>query len=275
MNNRQMQIGLWTGGIAFWVSMMGMSAQGVDEQAPTPHIGIIIDDMGYGLHEGLKAVGLPGPLAYAILPFSPNGKELAQAARKNGKEVLLHMPMQAVSDDHLLGPGALTLDMSRAQFTDTLERALLSVPLATGVNNHMGSLLTRHPGPMRWLMEAIRGHGYFFVDSRTSPLTVAAEIARQNHVPYLSRDVFLDNIQDARDIEAQFERLITLARERGAALAIAHPHPDTIMFLTEVLPTLNDKGVRLVSLKEMIALRTQSNREWQLSLSPSPTDAKN
>ena len=231
--------------------------------------------MGYGLHEGRQAIALPGPLAYSILPFSPNGSELALEASRKGKEVLLHMPMQSNSAEHLHEPSALTIDMSHTQFVDTLQRAMTSVPLATGINNHMGSLLTRHPGPMQWLMETIRAHGYFFVDSRTTPYTVAADIAKRNHVPNLTRDVFLDNVEDKAYINAQFDRLIALAKKQGTALAIAHPRPQTIAMLSRVLPSLNDYGVRLVSLREMIAYQTRSNTEWQLSLSHSRMDVKN
>lgn len=277
IKNRRSRLSLSVRGLAVCVGLLsGLGIQGAEyNNGARPQISIIIDDMGYGLHEGREAIALPGPLAYSILPFSPNGNELALEASRKGKEVLLHMPMQSTSGNHLLEPSALTIEMSHTQFVDTLQRAMMSVPLATGINNHMGSLLTRHPGPMQWLIETIREHGYFFVDSRTTPYTVAADIARRNHVPNLTRDVFLDNVQDATHINAQFERLVALAKQQGTALAIAHPHPKTIAVLSRVLPSLSDYGVHLVSLREMIAYRTRSDTEWQLSLSRSQMDAKN
>ena len=65
----------------------------------------------------------------------------------------------------------------------------------TGVNNHMGSLLTRHPGHMLWLMRTLQQHGenpLFFVDSRTTVATVARRLAVENGVPNTDRNVFLD-----------------------------------------------------------------------------------
>ncbi len=133
-----------------------------------PAISIIIDDIGARLRADRRAIDLPGPVAFAFLPHTPHGPALAELAHAQGKEVLLHMPMQAIEDGPL-GPGAVTLHMDRTEFVDAVRRALATVPHVSGVNNHMGSLLTRHPGHMTWLMQELKARGnLFFVDSRTS-----------------------------------------------------------------------------------------------------------
>ena len=58
----------------------------------TPRISIIIDDLGYRLDDGRRAIELPGPVAYAILPETPGTQRLAEFAKERGKEVLLHLP---------------------------------------------------------------------------------------------------------------------------------------------------------------------------------------
>ena len=121
-----------------------------------PSISIIIDDLGYRQKEDLLALSLPGPVAYAILPHAPYTKKMVSIASKNGKEILLHQPMQAYENNELLGPGALTLNMTHKEFVKTLEKNMSSVSNIIGVNNHMGSLLTRHPGHMQWLMNVIK-----------------------------------------------------------------------------------------------------------------------
>src|SRR5690606_5331375 len=189
-------------------------------------------------------------------PHSPHAAEMAALAAERGKEVLLHLPMEPAepSMNHFLGPGALLLDMSREDFLTTLAADLDSVPYATGVNNHMGSLLTRHAGRMEWLMDALKTHGKFYVDSMTSNLSVAGEVAMRRRVPHLRRDVFLDNRQDAGDIRRQFARLIDVARRHGRALAIGHPHPQTLSVLEEELKALPRYGVRLVAPHELLAI---------------------
>ena len=221
-----------------------------------PSISIIIDDIGYRHDQDLRALELPGAVALAILPHSPHAREMSELASGRGKDVLLHLPMEpaAPSMSHFMGPGALLLDMDHDEFTRTLLEALDSVPHAVGVNNHMGSLLTRHTGRMEWLMDSLRLHGKFYVDSMTSSLSVAGKVAMRRNVPHLRRDVFLDNLQDPGDIRDQFARLIDLAHRRGHALAIGHPHPSTLEVLEQELTALHRRGVRLVGLRELLEM---------------------
>ena len=130
-----------------------------------PRIAIIIDDLGYHLETGHRAIGLPGPLAYAILPGTPRGRLLAEAAHRNGKEVLLHLPLQAIEQPQWAEPGGITLDMSETALRDAFAAALESVPFAIGVSSHRGSLLTRHPGHMFWLMQEIRARDDLWFDA--------------------------------------------------------------------------------------------------------------
>ena len=264
-------IGLLVG--AMWAHSVS-AAPPAPTVATSPAISIIIDDLGGRLAPGLRAVRLPGPVACAFLPHSAHTRELALTAHSYNKEVLLHLPMQPV-DRRALDPGGLSLDMTQGEFVRALQQDLAAVPHVAGINNHMGSLLTRHPGHMLWLMQEINRQGeLFFVDSRTTSSTVAMQVAVENHVPSVDRDVFLDNDPSPAAVRAQFERLLALAQEHGLALAIGHPHPGTLAVLEELLPTLPQRGIRLVSLAEMIKLQHARTTPWHASLSPSPPAAK-
>ena len=220
-----------------------------------PHIALIIDDIGDNLHLGLRAVRLPGNVTCAFLPHTTYARRLAVSAHKRNKEVMLHLPMES-EVGKAPGPGALTLDMTRAEFIQTVDADLEAIPYASGVNNHMGSLMTQHPGDMRWLMQEINRHGnLFFVDSRTTEYTVAQQVARESGIPNVRRDVFLDNVQEPAAIAAQFARFITLAKHRGTAVAIGHPHPTTLRFLEKQLPRLREEGIELVSVSELIKFK--------------------
>ncbi len=218
-----------------------------------PRIALIIDDLGYGLAAGRRAVRLPGPVACAVLPETPRGRLLAEFAAAQGKEVLLHLPLQAQNSEDDGNAGALHIDMSRERFAAAFAESIQSVPHVTGVNNHRGSLLTRHPGHMRWLMEELNARdGLFFVDSYTTHHSVALQAATEAGVPAARRDVFLDADRSAAGVQKAFDRLVRLARKRGSAIGIGHPYPETLEFLERVLPTLNAEGIELVPLSELI-----------------------
>ncbi len=267
--------GLLLGGF----SLGGLSQAGErDELTPVslkPVVGLIIDDLGDRLGAGERAIALPGHVTYSILPQTTFSRHLAELAHHQGKEVMLHQPMQP-QGDHPMGPGGLSLHMTRQEFISTLRANLESVPHARGLNNHMGSLLTRHPGQMGWLMHELwQQDNLYFVDSTTTNQTVALKVALEHHLPGLRRNIFIDHARDEAAIRAQFQRFVAQAKAVGTSLAIAHPYPETLLVLEELLPTLSEQGIRLVPISELIVHRNQRREQlWQASLSPSPTAVK-
>ena len=234
-----------------------------------PSIALIIDDLGNQRGPGQQVVALPGPVACAFLPFGHYTRKLAHQAHSRGKEVMLHLPMQSVSGGHT-DQGEIVLDMTRRQITGTLQAVLAAVPHVSGINNHRGSLITRHPGHMTWLMQSIREHGdLFFVDSRTTAATVARRIAAENGIPSIERNVFLDNDRQPNAVLAQFRRLINIARRDGTALGIGHPYPDTLFVLAQELARLDDYNIEIVSVNRLIEITNGSKQPWQTSSYPS------
>ncbi len=230
-------------------AVSGYSAK--PEQHVAAVLAVIIDDLGYSLTRGRSAIALPGPITVAILPFAPHTTALAKLAAATGADVILHEPMQA-SHELPTEPGTLTAAMSSTELADAFERALADVPQAIGVNNHTGSLLTARRSAMMSLMRELRLHGLFFLDSRTTPKTVARSVAIENGIPAGRRDVFLDHVADARDIAAEFERAIVIARRQGHAVLIAHPYDISLEFLQRALPTLAERGVVQVRLVDLV-----------------------
>jgi hypothetical protein len=143
--------------------------------------------------------------------------------------------------------------MDREEFGDTFARALKSVPHAIGVNSHRGSLLTRHPGHMLWLMQELRARkNLFFVDSYTTPLSVAVRIARESGIDARKRDVFLDPDQAPETVAREFERMKSLADRRGSVIAIGHPYAATLDLLERELPKLAAEGYELVTISDLV-----------------------
>lgn len=232
--------------------------------AAQPRLAIVIDDLGNRLAEGQRAVTLPGAVTCAFLPGTPHALALAELAHRTGKEVILHQPMQSVAGQ-ALGPGAITLDMTRTAMVRTLRANLRALPHVAGMNNHMGSLLTRHPGHMTWVAAALReaAPGLYFLDSRTSPRTVAERMAREVGVATTRRDVFLDNVRDPEAIRAQLRVAAERARRQGSAVAIGHPYPETLEVLEAELPRLALAGIRLVPASRVVALRARGDRRGE------------
>lgn len=220
---------------------------------PVPVISVIIDDLGEQLQATRRAIRLPGRIDCSFLPDGRLVTQLAEQAHARGKEVMLHLPMEA-RETRRLGRVALTHDMDDAGIRATLRRALSLVPHARGINNHMGSLVTEDPAMMASLMHELRLHeGLFFIDSRTSPHSIAAASARQLGIANGERDIFLDNDRDITAIARQFEKLLRQARRNGSAIAIGHPYPETLAYLEYTLPRLQRRQVELVPVSELLS----------------------
>jgi polysaccharide deacetylase 2 family uncharacterized protein YibQ len=241
-----------------------------------PMFAIIIDDIGYHHSTDAQAVELPIALTCAFLPNTPYASQLARKAYEQGKEVMLHLPMEAMHGQNL-GPGGLTLDMSEAQFKSSLDSSIQSLPHVRGINNHMGSLLTQHPGHMAWLMHELKlNPSMYFIDSRTTTQTVALKLAREYGIPSLKRDVFIDSIpNDESYAIQQLEIARNVAIEKGYVIAIGHPFEATLNAIRHIASKYNNDDLRFVTISQLINELDTRQPQWHAYLSPSLKAAKN
>src|SRR5208283_287572 len=168
-------------------------------------LAVIIDDAGYNLGELQAFLDLPGPLTIAVLPNLPHSGESARRVIAAGKDLILHCPMEATGDEDP-GPGALRTDQSPAEVESRLAAAFASVPGALGMNNHMGSRATADEALMRTVLGFLKRDGKFFLDSRTTADTVGPRVAGELGVPFLQRDIFVDENTADTAIAAAFSR---------------------------------------------------------------------
>lgn len=231
---------------AIFIPVSFMAQAGPNE----PRLAIVIDDVGYNLRRAEEIMDLPVELTLGMLPYAPFAQQIAERAHSHGREVILHQPMEPVTADRL-EPGTLELKMSAERFHREFADSLARLPNVTGVNNHTGSLLTAHRLPMEWLMAGLARRGLYFLDSRTTPHTVAETTARDLDVPTIRRDVFLDHVRTEEFLEVAYARSLAIARERGHAVVIAHPYAITVAFLEKKLAEL-PADVTLATLSELV-----------------------
>src|SRR5262249_54101595 len=128
-----------------------------------------------------------------------------------------------------------------------------AVPAADGVNNHQGSGATADQKLMNDLMRVLKDEGVFYVDSRTTAATVAFDAAKREGVPAAFRNVpFLDDRKEKEAVKQQLRLAIAGARQKGEALAIGHPRPETLAALREMRTAARTSGVELVLVSELV-----------------------
>ena len=200
-------------------------------------LAIVIDDFGYRPSEENKVLQMPAAISVAVLPDAPGARQMAIKAHQSGHEVLIHLPMAPLSKQPL-EKDTLTPEMSSEEIARILRSAVNSVPYAVGLNNHMGSKMTSSLPGMVKMMQALNQYNFYFLDSMTIGNSQSVPAAQGTHVKVLKRRVFLDDSQDINAIRQQFTRAVKLAQRDGYAIAIGHPHPNTVRVLQQMLPTL-------------------------------------
>ncbi|HDD43719.1 MAG TPA: divergent polysaccharide deacetylase family protein [Candidatus Desulfofervidus auxilii] len=221
-----------------------------------PLLAIIVDDLGYDLTVVKQLLDLNLDLNYSILPFLPYTEEIAEWLHLVNAEILLHLPMEAKGHPHLNHqPGILLLNMSPLALKTQLKNDIKAVPYIKGVNNHMGSKFTQDTKAMFLVLSEIKKYRLYFVDSFTTPKSVAYKVAKKIGLPTVKADLFLDNNQDILSIKKRLKQLAYLAKTQGSALGICHPYLTTLLVLKEELPQLA-KDFEFVTISDFLFNRT-------------------
>jgi polysaccharide deacetylase 2 family uncharacterized protein YibQ len=216
-------------------------------------LAIIIDDMGSSMSEARSLAAIGVPLNFSIIPGLRNYREVALFAESIGIETMVHMPMQSKGwPERRLEANGLLVSMDGAELRERVNGFLRDIPGAVGANSHMGSEFTEHEDKMRSVLETLKNKDLFFVDSVTSNRTTGLRLAREMGIKSGRRHVFLDNEQERGYILGQLGQAVKLAKKTGSAIAICHPHRETIATLASALPGLAAQGITLVPVSQLV-----------------------
>jgi hypothetical protein len=197
-------------------------------------LAVVIDDLGEDLSFAESLAELPFPVSIAVWPQATHTRGIAATAREKGLDLLLHQPMEPRGWPKVRpGPGALMLSMNATEARRVLNENLDGLPGVVGLNNHMGSRYTSDRAAMDLVATTCAERGLIFLDSRTVGGSKGKEAAVAAGLAPLERDVFLDNVPQTPAILHQLRKAERLALKRGQAVAIGHPHPETLEALRQ------------------------------------------
>ncbi|KUK13835.1 MAG: uncharacterized protein PWQ16_138 [bacterium] len=232
------------------------------EKRSLPKLALIIDDFGYDSGIANKFISLPYKLTLSVLPFLKWSSFVSEKAHLHGKEVLLHLPMQAYG--HSVGPNVISIGMSLREIRSIVDRSLSSVSHAVGVNNHMGSMATANRVLMKKVMKVLSERGLFFIDSYTTPDTVAYHVALEMGLPCFYNSLFIDNYSVEDKVEEYLLRLLHMAKKRRLTIGIGHARVGTLNVLEKLLPVIS-KQVEVVFASEIVYHRGEVFKDERYS----------
>lgn len=199
-------------------------------ERPRPMVTIIMDDLGLapGLLPELWALGQP--LTYALIPHLQYTFSYSRWLTDRGASFLIHLPMEPEEAELMTLPGYITEEQRTHERQGIVRAAIAVLPGAIGLNNHMGSQITKDVAIMEEIVGAIPPD-LVILDSRTSDLSILAKVSRAHGRPTAVRTVFLDNELKIEVIAEQLMETLRVAKETGRAVAIGHPHKETLSAL--------------------------------------------
>ncbi|MBC2883057.1 divergent polysaccharide deacetylase family protein [Campylobacter sp. Marseille-Q3452] len=212
-----------------------------------PRLVIIIDDVAYKHQaDAIKSVNLK--LTPSFFPATSAHPETPVLARRFSF-YMIHLPMQALGGFKGAEIGTLTVNDDYEKIAKKLQSIKRDFPDLKYINNHTGSRFTSDSTAMDRLMRAMRDENLIFVDSKTTSPTKVYGAAKKYSMPYIARDVFLDHDGSKAAVRKQLKYAVELAKKRSYAIAIGHPHKNTIEVLQESAKLLQE--VEVVYLKDL------------------------
>lgn len=221
-------------------------------------LAIVIDDFGLQRKGVYEMLSLDCKLTAAVMPFLEYSEEDAENALGNGKEVIIHIPMQATTHDKPshLGPRPIRVGDSEEILKSWIEDAVSCLPEAVGANIHMGTLSSNKESIIRPVMEELKKREMFFLDSKTSSKSVCRKMADETGIVFYENDVFLEHESKSKGyIKKRLRKAMKIAKESGTCIAIGHVGYEggvvTAEAISELLEEFKENRVELVFLSEL------------------------
>jgi len=215
-----------------------------------PRVVIVLDGLGIDRARTERAIALNAPLELSFVAYADDLAREAEAARRAGHELLVHVPIAALSQRSDGGSAAVAVQ--RDELLRRLRWDLTRFSGYVGVYDHMDLTFADSGGASETLLDELKAQGLLLLESRIAARSPVAQIAQRLGVPHAARDLFLDDKLDAAAIAANLRALEELARRRGVAIAIGHPQDATLAALAQWLPTLPAKGIALAPISAVI-----------------------
>lgn len=252
-----------SGLIAFTFACMSFSLnayanEDLENHIQEKYIAIVIDDFGNGTKDTMAMIDLSIPFTAAVMPNLEFSVEEMEKLRAAGKDVIVHMPMEPEKGNaSWLGKGAITVSLTDEEIRQNVMLAFDQLEHAVGLNNHMGSKITKNAEIMKEIISVVKEKDLIMLDSVTTDKSKIEEICKDSDVKFLKRDVFLDaeGKHDVSFVEKRMLETSKIAKEKGYAIAIGHVGNagglDTVKGITNMVPKLEAEGIKFVTISEL------------------------
>lgn len=248
--------------------ILNVYANDIDgETMEEKYIAIIIDDFGNGTKDTQAMIDLDIPYTAAIMPNREFSVSEMNKLHALGKGIIVHMPMEPEKgNSSWLGKGAITVGLKKEDIRENVLLAFEQLEYATGLNNHMGSKITKDEEILQEIISIVKEKDMIMIDSLTTRGSKVKEICERLDANFLERDIFLD-AEGSHNLDFVEKRMLKageIAKEKGYAVAIGHVGKagglNTVKGISNIAPKLEEEGIRFVTVKELFDILKEKEK---------------
>jgi uncharacterized protein len=219
--------------------------------AARPRVSIVFEHAGASLDDLRPIFAMHQPFGLGIFPHQRYSAQIVRDAAAHGLTPMLHLPLEPRRPADL-GPvsGVVWVRMSDADIARTVEGDLASVPGIVGVSSHAGSRATADRRVMTAVLNVVKAHGLLFQENRTTPNSIALDVARAAGMRTVLVTTYLDD--PPTNIDAKVRALLATAVRQGWAVAGAHITTGAPEIVARHLGEFQDAGVVFVPITQFV-----------------------
>ena len=218
-------------------------------QTNKPKISFVVTGVGMSRSMTKDIIkSLPPEISFGLSPYAPDLKLLSDAARSEGHETWMMLPLQ--NENYPLNdPGPATLFIT-ASIEQNQARLLSIMGKATGYVGFISwedHIYTAKDVETSSYIQQIFGRGLGIIDSAVSAdRDYGRNMAYSNEFPFVKNNFWLDQNLEKGAMTTQLKRLENLATARGEAIMLLHPYPKSIQTIQKWLKSNSAKSFEIV-----------------------------
>ena len=220
----------------------------------TAKMAILIEDFNFEANQKtVDFLSFPEPLTIALVSHLKKSSWTAQAAKEYKKEIVIHLPFESkIKRKNKPTAYTIMVHYSAEKIRTIINNATKVIPNFSGFASLHGSLALEDSRVMDLVLNEIKKHGGYFVDTRISKSSILPKIAAKKGIPFGKVSEEIKEKANVIALEDQLRHYAVVAQKRGKILITAKASRIFIKALTNVVPTLKENGVQLIYVSEIV-----------------------
>jgi polysaccharide deacetylase 2 family uncharacterized protein YibQ len=218
-----------------------------------PAIAIVITGVGLSASSTASVLKLPALVTVGFSPYAQDAQILAKKFMDLKHDVVMNIPLEPSNypvDDP--GPYALLTNLSDKDNLDRLDFLADRVSNVIGFYSMDNEKFTMDQKSISPIIEEMKKRNLIYVYGGGKDNTTVIQIADTQSFPLIVAKSIIDKVITEKAINDNLDQLVDEAKKNGFAVALGSPYPVTANILSRWLETLDEKGVELVGLKEIV-----------------------